>query len=91
MIGRNLGRGATLLLDFTQRVVDLHEDLDRFNAPSEIHSDLRRSNARAFRMVKRRIKAVTGLKYPVFLRTLTARTSARWVHFNLETWTHDVR
>lgn len=81
--GRNIGRGASILALHIASEEALHDDADAWNAPSECHQLISVSSARRFRTVRKRIKAVTGLKFHTFLREVKRRTSSRWIHFNL--------
>lgn len=81
--GRNISQGASILARHVRSAHSLHDDVDEWGAPTECHGLVVRLNAREFRLVRRRIKAVTGLKFNAFVREVERRTSPRWVHFNL--------
>jgi hypothetical protein len=83
IIGRNIGKGATILVHQMELELQTYEELRAFHAPSECGVDAERELSRARRVMRRRIKAVTGLRYVIFLREVTRRTSYRWVYFNL--------
>ena len=67
------------------RAEELDEDFGRaMGAPmGELRPIIERGRARRFRVTRRRIKALTGLKWNAFVDEVERRTSARWVHFNL--------
>jgi hypothetical protein len=81
--GKNLGRGITILREFIDSVYESQEDLAGHYAPSECYRDVAIWHRKQFRLIKRRIKATTGLKYKIFAKEVIRRTSARWVWMNL--------
>lgn len=81
--GHDLGAGASILARFLRCCDEMHEDAAMWGAPSECHTLIEGGNKRAFRRVRRQIKATTGLEWQAFHRELCHRTSSRWVHFNL--------
>lgn len=83
MKGHNLGRGCSILLSFLNGVGACYDDLCAFNAPSECAGLVNRGLQRDFRQIKKRIKAITGLKYDLFMEEVARRTSPRWVHYHL--------
>lgn len=82
--GQNIGRAVSILTQ-TAREEDMDEEFGRaMGAPmDELRPLIERGRARRFRITRRRIKAMTGLKFKEFVNEVERRTSARWVHFNL--------
>lgn len=78
--GHDIGKGLTILRREQRAHVERVADLDRFHAPSECYRDVERGEARRARIVRRIVKATTGLRFRVFLREVERRTSPRWVH-----------
>lgn len=83
MKGRNLGKGASIYRDFARGCDQEFDDMEAFHAPSECVTLIQRSQQRRFRVVRRQIKSITGLRFNAFIDELERRTSARWVHFNM--------
>jgi len=74
-IGHDIGKGLSIWLRFMRSEDEAHEDVDRFHAPSECHALVSKGIEKRLRVLRRHIKATTGLKYRVFERECRRRTS----------------
>lgn len=83
MKGHNIGRALGLVHRFWAGCEEDEAFGHAMGAPmGELRPIINRGQAKAFRKLKRRVKAITGLKWSVFCREVERRTSARWVHFS---------
>lgn len=80
MIGRDLGRAATLVASFHRSVDDAYEEAHAFGAPSECFPLIRAGHCRAFRRIRRRVKAITGLPWRVYTREIERRTTKKFAY-----------
>lgn len=78
--GCNIGLGMSIFRRFVRLCAAMHTEVNEMHAPSECHGDVSMSNARAFRTVRRQIKAVTGLRWRVFMREVRRRTTGRFAY-----------
>lgn len=81
--GRNIGRACTMVLEYAEQRAAEIEDLHAFHAPSECYPLVRKGAVREHRRLRRRVKAVTGLKWVEFVREVDRRTSPRTSYFRL--------
>ena len=81
--GRNIGKGASIYRAFARGCDQEFDDLHAFHAPSECVPLVQRSQLRRFRVVRRHIKSVTGLRFNAFIKEAERRTSGRWIYFNM--------
>jgi hypothetical protein len=79
--GRNLGRGLSIWATFCRGAVEAHEQIDEEMAvacsPAVCHALVNRHMQRLERQVRRHIRAVTGLEFPVFRQEVLRRTTPR--------------
>lgn len=83
MLGHDLGKAITVIHRFV-RGCDEDDEFGRaMGAPmGELRPIIAKGRAKSFRRIRRQVKAVTGLRWNVFLREVERRTSPRWMHFN---------
>lgn len=76
----NLGRALSIIVQHKRNEDAMHEDVNQFHAPSECHELVSRGEAKRFRLVRRRVKALTGSRYDLVLREARRRTSNHAVY-----------
>lgn len=79
-IGHDIGKGLSLWIRFHREEEEAHADVDAFFAPSECHALVSKGEHKRERRVRRHIKAVTGLRWRLFVRECERRTSPRTMH-----------
>lgn len=83
MKGRNIGAALSLLHRWTA-ACDLDEEFGHaMGAPmDELYPIINRGRCKELRRLRRRIKALTGLKWQIFVKEVERRTSTRWVFYH---------
>ena len=81
--GRNIGRACTMVLEYAKRQNELFEDLHVFHAPDDCYGLVRKGEVREHRRLRRRIKAVTGLKWVEFVSEVGKRVTPHCAHHRL--------
>lgn len=83
MKGHDLGKAMSIIHNIIKGE-NMDDEFGRcMGAPmGELRHLINRGKAREYRIARRRIKAITGLKYTVFCDEVKKRTSGRWVHYN---------
>jgi len=84
--GHDSGRGLTIFLQFHNCEVEMHADVDRWGAPSECHQLVQSGSHERARLMRRRVKAATGLKWSEFCREVRRRTGVRWMVYRYGTY-----
>lgn len=82
MKGHNIGRGLSVVHRFFNGC-DHDDDFGRaMGAPmGELRHLISRGRARGFRLIRKRVRAITGLKWREFEKEVKRRTNAKWVHY----------
>ena len=83
MKGHDLGKAMSII----HSIIEGENMDDKFGrcmgAPmGELSHLINRGKARKYRLQRRRIKAITGLKYSEFCKEVEKRTSRNWAHAN---------
>lgn len=82
MKGQNIGAGLSLIHRWVQACFEDDEYGSEMGAPmDELGPLITRGRSKELRRLRRRIKALTGLRWRAFTKEVERRTSARWVHF----------
>lgn len=83
MKGRNLGKALTMIHRWMVACEEDEEFGAQMGAPmGELRHLINRGRCKELRRLRRRVKALTGLRWRVFVGEVERRTSARWVHFH---------
>lgn len=83
MHGHDIGKGLSIFERWARHCLEDDEYSEAMGAPmDELYPIINRGRARAFRTIRRHIKAVTGLSWRMFVREVKYRTSERWRYFN---------
>lgn len=69
----NLGKAISILLEAHSVEAEMHEDVRRFNAPSECHALVARGEAARLRFARRRAFHAAGVKNSRQLRAAARR------------------
>ena len=82
MKGKNIGAGCSIVRKFWREVDDAHLEIRMYYAPSECHDLVHKHSRKVFRLIKKRVKGITGLNWRTFTKEVERRTSPRWMYFN---------
>lgn len=81
--GHDIGRALSIVNRFWRGCSMDDEFSHHMGAPmGELWPIISKGRAKAFRKIKRRVKAMTGLKWRMFCREVERRTSTRWAYHN---------